>query len=106
VETPHSQRSILDFRSIYLDFIAVSPIHEQTMSIERLVRTHVTTGELTPPSELIQGGTSFSHKVNSSPRPELDAGTMPLTTVVKALGEYLVSTEDETRLKGDESHRY
>lgn len=31
-------------------------------------------------------------------------GSVPLISVVKGLGEYLTSTEDETRLKGELVH--
>ncbi|EAL20722.1 hypothetical protein CNBE0870 [Cryptococcus deneoformans B-3501A] len=55
------------------------------MDIERLVRTHVSTADLNPSQELVQG-------VNS--------GQVQLLQVVKALGNYLTSTEDDIRLKG------
>ncbi|WVQ79530.1 hypothetical protein IAT38_001629 [Cryptococcus sp. DSM 104549] len=55
------------------------------MDVERLVRTQISTSDLAPPQELVQG-------VNS--------GSVGLLNVVKALGEYLTSTEDEVRLKG------
>ncbi|KIR60191.1 DNA repair/transcription protein MET18/MMS19 [Cryptococcus bacillisporus CA1873] len=55
------------------------------MDVDRLVRTHVSTADLNPSQELVQG-------VNS--------GQIQLLQVVKALGEYLTSTEDDVRLKG------
>ncbi|WVQ75192.1 hypothetical protein IAR50_004803 [Cryptococcus sp. DSM 104548] len=55
------------------------------MEVERIVRTHVSTDDLAPPQELV-------HAINN--------GQTQLLQIVKALGEYLTSTEDETRLKG------
>jgi DNA repair/transcription protein MET18/MMS19 len=71
------------------------------MDLTRIVRTHITTGELNPPAELITCMCCFlsSQRILSSSS-ALDNGAVPLTDVVRALGEYLTSTEDETRLKG------
>lgn len=71
------------------------------MDLTRIVRTHITTGELNPPAELITCMCSLlpSQRIPSSSL-ALDNGALPLTDVVRALGEYLTSTEDETRLKG------
>ncbi|ODO00637.1 DNA repair/transcription protein MET18/MMS19 [Cryptococcus wingfieldii CBS 7118] len=55
------------------------------MEVERIVRTHVSTDDLTPPQELVQA---------------INNGQTQLLQIVKALGEYLTSTEDDTRLKG------
>ncbi|KAL7424900.1 hypothetical protein Q5752_000586 [Cryptotrichosporon argae] len=55
------------------------------MDVERLVRTRVTSDELEPPAELVSS---------------VNAGQTPLLGIVKALGEYLTSTEDAVRLKG------
>ncbi|WWD04098.1 hypothetical protein V865_002163 [Kwoniella europaea PYCC6329] len=55
------------------------------MDVPRIVRTQISTSELNPPQELVEA-------VNN--------GTVGLLEVVKALGEYLTSTEDEVRLKG------
>nr|ODN91252.1 DNA repair/transcription protein MET18/MMS19 [Cryptococcus depauperatus CBS 7841] len=53
------------------------------MEVERLVRTQISTTDLDPPRELVQG-------VNN--------GEVQLLQVVKALGEFLTSQEDGTRL--------
>ncbi|WWC65616.1 uncharacterized protein I303_108236 [Kwoniella dejecticola CBS 10117] len=55
------------------------------MDVARIVRTQISTAELNPPQELVDG-------VNN--------GQVGLLEIVKALGEYLTSTEDEVRLKG------
>ncbi|ORY34974.1 Dos2-interacting transcription regulator of RNA-Pol-II-domain-containing protein [Naematelia encephala] len=55
------------------------------MDVARIVRTHITTAELEPPTELITS---------------VNDGSTPLLEVVKGLGEYLTSTEDDVRLKG------
>ncbi|KAL1408286.1 hypothetical protein Q8F55_005092 [Vanrija albida] len=55
------------------------------MDVARLVRTHVTSSDLDPSGELVDG---------------INAGAAQLLDVVKALGEYLTSTEDDVRLKG------
>ncbi|WVO13693.1 hypothetical protein L204_101314 [Cryptococcus depauperatus] len=55
------------------------------MEVERLVRTQISTTDLDPPRELVQG-------VNN--------GEVQLLQVVKALGEFLTSQEDGTRLNG------
>jgi hypothetical protein len=59
------------------------------MDVQRLVRTSITTGDLSPPQEFVDG---------------INTGTTPLLDVVKALGEYLTTTEDDVRLKGEPSH--
>ncbi|KAK8849457.1 hypothetical protein IAR55_004790 [Kwoniella newhampshirensis] len=55
------------------------------MDVSRIIRTHISTAELNPPQELVDG---------------VSGGSVALLDVVKALGEYLTSTEDEVRLKG------
>ncbi|WVW86641.1 hypothetical protein I302_108694 [Kwoniella bestiolae CBS 10118] len=55
------------------------------MDVPRMVRTQISTSELNPPQDLVQG-------VNN--------GSVGLLEIVKALGEYLTSTEDEVRLNG------
>jgi DNA repair/transcription protein MET18/MMS19 len=79
------------------------------MDVSRIIRTQVTTGELAPPAELVTGecfhqGAAISaisvNNMNGAYRPGVNDGQVPLIDVVKGLGEYLTSTEDDTRLKG------
>lgn len=70
------------------------------MDLSRLVRTQITTGELLAPTELVEGAHSACIGSQGSSRTAINAGSTPLSDLVKALGEYLVSQEDETRLKG------
>jgi DNA repair/transcription protein MET18/MMS19 len=53
--------------------------------VTRVVRTNITTGDLTPPQGLVDG---------------INTGRVPILDIVKALGEYLTTTEDDVRLKG------
>ncbi|WRT69441.1 uncharacterized protein IL334_006427 [Kwoniella shivajii] len=55
------------------------------MDVPRVVRTHISSSELDPPQDLVDA-------VNN--------GHVGLLEIVKALGEYLTSTEDDVRLKG------
>ncbi|WWD20081.1 hypothetical protein CI109_104555 [Kwoniella shandongensis] len=55
------------------------------MDVPRLIRTQISTSELNPPQDLIDG---------------INNGSVALLEIVKALGEYLTSTEDDVRLKG------
>ncbi|WWC73452.1 uncharacterized protein I206_107422 [Kwoniella pini CBS 10737] len=55
------------------------------MDVPRIVRTHISTAELNPPQELIDG---------------VSNGQVGLLEIVKALGEYLTAAEEEVRLKG------
>lgn len=55
------------------------------MDVQRIVRTQVTTGELDPPTNLLQS---------------INDGHTPLTEIVRSLGEFLVSEEAEARLNG------
>ncbi|WVR08275.1 hypothetical protein IAU60_005322 [Kwoniella sp. DSM 27419] len=55
------------------------------MDVTRIVRTQISTSELDPPKELLDG---------------VNHGQVGLLEIIKALGEYLTSTEDEVRLKG------
>lgn len=72
------------------------------MEVERVIRTHVTTGELNPPQDLINGTYPHSTRIAGWMliRPGIDDGSVQLIGIVKGLGEYLTSTEDDTRLKG------
>ncbi|OCF43478.1 DNA repair/transcription protein MET18/MMS19 [Kwoniella heveanensis CBS 569] len=55
------------------------------MDVPRIVRTQISTSELDPPKELLEG---------------VNGGQVGLLEVIKALGEYLTSPEDDVRLKG------
>ncbi|WWC93066.1 uncharacterized protein L201_008031 [Kwoniella dendrophila CBS 6074] len=55
------------------------------MDVPRVVRTQISTSELTPPQDLVEA---------------VNDGKVGLLEIVKALGEYLTSTEDEVRLNG------
>jgi DNA repair/transcription protein MET18/MMS19 len=82
------------------------------MDVPRLIRTHVSTSELEPPQELVKGerGQRGSRRYilrlgplvdTSYSNPGVNDGSTPLLEVVKALGEYLTSSEDDVRLKGE-----
>lgn len=76
------------------------------MEVDRVIRTHVTTGELDAPAELISGQfkRSFDGQAGLNGHADdlgINDGSVPLISVVKGLGEYLTSTEDDTRLKGE-----
>ncbi|WVF68679.1 hypothetical protein IAT40_003451 [Kwoniella sp. CBS 6097] len=55
------------------------------MDVPRIVRTQISSSELDPPKELVEG---------------VNGGQVGLLEVIKALGEYLTSPEDDVRLKG------
>lgn len=72
------------------------------MDVSRIVRTQVTTGELDPPADLSTGKDARVHgqSVQEADVKAINDGKSQLLEVVKALGEYLTSTEDGVRLKG------
>lgn len=74
------------------------------MDVNRIIRTQVTTGELAPPTELVNGMSCLPklrlQRICRRSCPGVNDGSVPLINVVKGLGEYLTSTEDDTRLKG------
>ncbi|WVQ96214.1 hypothetical protein IAU59_003318 [Kwoniella sp. CBS 9459] len=55
------------------------------MDVSRIVRTQISTSELNPPQDLVES---------------INGGQVGLLDVIKALGEYLTSPEDDVRLKG------
>ena len=65
------------------------------------MRTHITTGELSAPTELVEGWFWTVDACRNRSSAAINAGSTALSDLVKALGEYLVSQEDETRLKGE-----
>ncbi|ORX37979.1 Dos2-interacting transcription regulator of RNA-Pol-II-domain-containing protein [Kockovaella imperatae] len=56
-----------------------------SQDVDRICRTHVSTGDLDPPADLLLA---------------LNDGSIILSSVVKALGEFLTSEENAVRLKG------
>lgn len=87
---------------------------EPTMDVTRLVHTQVTSAELDPAPELVQGESAspaFSfhpssiallHFVWGKLIQGINSGTIKLLDVVRALGTFLVSEADGTRARGVE----
>ena len=75
------------------------------MDVERICRTHISsTDELKAPAELVRGGSNLivisGLVLNKSQPLAVQDGSVGLLDVVRALGEYITSTEDDVRRKG------